>query len=101
MKKMTGTYEVSLAAEPDHVVAAVEAALKELELGTVTASATKLDGEVSAKTAQDKDVKIKVKRSGEGVSSMSVHVGAFGDETISNAIIAKTKEHLDERGGGL
>lgn len=95
MKKMTGTYEVSVAAEPDQVVAAVEAALAELELKTVTSSATKVDGEVLAKTAQDKDVKIKVRREGDGVTKMSVHVGAFGDKSISDAIIAKTKAQLE------
>ena len=81
---------------PDRVVKAAEAALEELEFKLVSASGTKLDGRIKARTAQGKDIVIMVEKEGEDVSKVTVKVGTLGDETISLAIIEKTKEHLKE-----
>jgi hypothetical protein len=92
--KVTGTHYARFAAEPDQVVEAAKGALDELELQTLSSSATKLDGQIIAQTAQGEKVTIKVDREGEGVSGASIKVGVVGDKTISEAIIEKTQERL-------
>lgn len=95
-KKATGTHYAHMSATPDRVVKAAEAALEELEFKLVSASGTKLDGRIKARTAQGKDIIIMVEKEGDNVSKVTVKVGTLGDETISLAIIEKTKEHLKE-----
>jgi hypothetical protein len=92
--KATGTHYARFAAEPDQVVEAAKGALDELELQTLSSSATKLDGQIVAQTAQGKKVTIKVNKEAEGVSKASIKVGTVGDKAISEAIIEKTQERL-------
>lgn len=94
MSKATGTYDVMLSAAPDQVVDAVKQALGDLKINVAGASATKLDGEVNARTAQGDDITIKVNSEGEGVSRMTVKVGTLGDKTISQSIIDNTQKHM-------
>ena len=93
-KKAVGTYEVFMQGRPDQVVSATQAALKELKIEELSADATKVDGEVRARSAQGKNITIKVATESEGVSKFTVRVGKAGDRTISNAIIDKTRENL-------
>jgi len=94
MKKATGTQYAHFSADPDRVVEAAKAALTELQLETLSATASKLDGRIEAKTAQGKAVTIQVEREAEGVSKAAIKVGTLGDDTIGNAIIEKTNQHL-------
>lgn len=94
MSKATGTYDVMLSAAPDKVVEAVKLALGDLKITVSGASATKLDGEVSARTAQGDDITIKVKSEGESVSRMTVKVGTLGDKVVSQSIIDNTQKHM-------
>ena len=96
IKKVTGTHYAHMSAMPDRVVKAAIAALEELEFKMVSGSGTKLEGRVKARTAQGKDIVIMVEKEGEDVSKVTVKVGTLGDETISQAILEKTKEHLTE-----
>jgi len=96
VKKVTGTHYAHMSATPDRVVEAAEAALQELEFKLVSATGTKLDGRVKARTAQGKDILITVEKEGEDVSKVSVKVGTLGDETISHAILEKTEEKLKD-----
>lgn len=94
-KKTVGvSHEVQLAAEPDAVVTAAKAALTDLKMEMVAGTGTKVDGVVTARTAQGKDVTIKIKSTGDKVSTMTVQVGAMGDSAVSDAIIAGTKKRL-------
>ncbi len=95
-RKATGTRFVHFSAAPDEVVRAAEGALEELELQKVSSSATKLDGEIEAKTAQGKKISITVTKEGEGVSKFAIKVGTLGDETMTNAIIEKTRARLNQ-----
>jgi hypothetical protein len=95
-KKVTGTHYTHFSADPDQVVAAAEQALAELELQTISSSASKLDGWIEARTAQGKKVAIKVKQEAEGVSEVSIKVGTLGDRTISEAIFEKTRVQLEK-----
>jgi len=94
MKKATGTQYAHFSADPDRVVEAAKAALADLQLEVVSATASKLDGRIEGKTAQGKPITIQVEREAEGVSKASVKVGTLGDDSIGDAIIQKTDEHL-------
>jgi len=95
-QKVTGTRFAHFSADPDQVVEAAKEALDELDLQMISSAATKLDGQIEAKTAQGKTVSITVEKEGEGVSKVGVKVGTFGDETISNAVIEKTRARLEK-----
>ncbi|MCO6437484.1 MAG: DUF3568 family protein [Phycisphaerae bacterium] len=95
VKKATGSYEAYMQADPERVVSAARASMEELGLIGVVAQSTKLDGELSARTAQDKTVTVSVQREGEDVSRMTVRVGTFGDKAMSQTIIRKTMDRLE------
>lgn len=95
MKKATGTQEVFLQASPERVVAAVEAAMKELSLTVLTVESSGVDGLITARTAQDKSVTVKVNRQNDDLSRVTIKVGVIGDKPIGSAIIAKTKKRLE------
>lgn len=96
VKKATGSHEAFMQADPDRVVAAAQVSMEELGLIGVVGQSTKLDGEISARTAQDKSVQVNVKREGDNVSRMTVRIGTFGDESMSRAIIEKTLKRLEQ-----
>lgn len=93
-QKATGTYDALLSGTPDKVVEAAKAALGELKIHVDSANATKLDGEILARTAQDKSITIKVTSEGQDVSRMTVKVGTVGDKKISKSILDETKKRL-------
>lgn len=94
MKEATGTYETYLPGTPQQVVEAARSALDEMNMKFVTHASTSMDGSLSAKTAQNKEIDIKVKKEGDNVSKMTVRVGVLGDQTISDAVIRETRERL-------
>ncbi len=99
-RQVTGTQFTHFSAEPDRVVDAAKSAMEELDLQMITSTSSKLDGQIEAKTAQGKSVSVTVNREAEGVSKVSIKVGVLGDETISHAILEKTRARLGESAGG-
>ena len=82
-----GTVVARFAASPDKVSEAAKATLEELKFQFIVARSSKLDGYLSAKTAQNDDVEIKVNFAGDNVSEVKIRIGTFGDEGISLRII--------------
>lgn len=80
---------------PQRVVSAAEAAMKELSLTVLTAKSSGVDGLITARTAQDKKIIVKVYRESETTSRVAIKVGFLGDKPIGRAIIAETKKRLD------
>lgn len=98
VRKVTGTQEVFYQASPDRVVAATEAAMKALDLTVIHAVHSKIDGKIVGRTAQDKQITIRVEREGDEMSRVAIKVGYIGDKAIGHAIIAETKKRLKYRG---
>ena len=94
VRKVTGTQEVFYQASPDRVVAATEAAMKALDLTVIHAVHSKIDGKIVGRTAQDKQITIRVERQGDEMSRVAIKVGYIGDKAIGHAIIAETKKRL-------
>ena len=94
MRKATGTQEAFFQASPDRVVAAMEKAMKALDLTVIRAVHSKIDGKVVGRTAQDKQITIRIEREGDEMSRVAIKVGYIGDKAIGHAIIAETKKRL-------
>jgi len=91
---VSGDLEGTLSANPPQAIAAVERAVEGLGLAKVSSASTDLDGQVVARTAQDKKVTIGVKKTSDGVSSVSIRIGTFGDEAMSVQIYERIKSEL-------
>ena len=88
------TYTGMVDAAPDSATTAAAKACGDLGLLDVVETSTKVDGKVTAKTADDKTVTISVGLAGDGVSKLSIQVGTTGDESMSAQLFERTKAHL-------
>ncbi|MCE9592150.1 MAG: DUF3568 domain-containing protein [Planctomycetes bacterium] len=94
VSNVAGTVNSVVGASPDKVAAAAKATLEDLKLASISASSTKVDGKVTAKTAQDRVVTIKIATAGENVSEVDIRVGDFGDEGLSMQILDGIKKRI-------
>ena len=76
------------------VTDAAERTLRKMDLSVSHVAATEIDGIVTARTAQDREVTIKVDKQGDGVSHVSLRVGMLGDEQISLAVLERLEREL-------
>jgi hypothetical protein len=49
---------------------------------------------VTANTAQGTSVTIDIKEAGDNVSKVTIHVGATGDDAVSQQLVDRIKAHL-------
>ena len=90
VKNTLGTYSAMVDASPDKVTKAATASVKDMKLMDIVSDGTKIDGKVTAKTAQNDVVTI----NGENVSKVTIRVGATGDEAVSKQILDRIKKNL-------
>ena len=88
------TYTTNIDSSPDKVTAAAQKACADLQLSGISGNATKVDGQVSAYTAQGTQVTIKITQSGDNVSKVAITVGATGDQSLSAQLVDRIKKHL-------
>jgi hypothetical protein len=89
-----GSLDCSVSATPEKVVQASEKALKEKDLHMVSSDSTGVDGKVVAKTALDTTIAITVTRQDEKTSKLTIRVGTFGDQALSNDLLEKIRANL-------
>jgi len=89
-----GDYTTNVGAAPDKVTDAANKACEDLKFQNINATGTKVDGKVTAKTAQGDDVVITITQSGNDVSKVIVRVGAAGDQAVSKQIVDRINSHL-------
>lgn len=89
-----GDLESTLAASPAQIAAAADKAFTELKIAKTSSVSSELDAEIVGRTATDKKVTITSKTTGDKLSSISIRVGTFGDEDLSQAIFEKIKKNL-------
>jgi Protein of unknown function (DUF3568) len=89
-----GDYTTNVSAAPDKVTDAANKACEDLKFQNINAAGTKVDGKVTAKTAQGDDVVITITQSGSDVSKVNVRVGAGGDQAVSKQIVDRINAHL-------
>lgn len=78
----------------DKVYEASLKALDELELNVISKSKDALSATINARDAQDKKIKIMLKKTAEQTTKISVRIGTFGDETKSRLIYQKINYNL-------
>ncbi|GBD38815.1 MAG: hypothetical protein KatS3mg078_1474 [Deltaproteobacteria bacterium] len=66
------------------------------DMGFVIGNSEKddLSGSLTAYTADNKKVQIKLKRRAESITEIRIRVGTFGDESLSRLILEKIRERL-------
>jgi hypothetical protein len=89
-----GDYSTNVSAAPDKVTTAAQKACADLKLNNINGNGTKVDGQVTAQTADGKDVTISIAQAGEDVSKVTIHVGTTGDEAISKQLVDRFNSHL-------
>jgi phage-related protein len=89
-----GTYSTHVDATPDKATTAAGKACEDLKLNNINSNGTKVDGKVTATTAQGQDVTINIEQAGENVSKVSIRVGATGDEAVSKQLVDRLRSHL-------
>ena len=89
-----GDLEVVESYSLNKVYQATETALDELELNVISKSKDALTATINARDAQDKKVKITLKKTAAQTTSISIRIGTFGDETKSRMIYQKINYNL-------
>lgn len=74
--------------------AATVAAVDELEFLVINKIKDAVSAELEAKTADNKTVKIELKRVSDNLTDISIRIGTFGDETLSRYILSKIEARL-------
>jgi Protein of unknown function (DUF3568) len=88
------TYTTNVDSSPDKVTTAATKAADDLKLLNIQSSGTTVDGKVTAKTADDRDVTITISQAGDDVSKVAIQVGATGDQAVSAQLMDRIKSHL-------
>ena len=91
---MKGDLEADLDAAPDAVIEATKRAAEELKFTTEYAHGSRLDGRAKLRTAAGKEIFIKVESRGQNFSHVSIRVGTFGDDSLSNHVLATIRDNL-------
>lgn len=89
-----GTYTTNVDAAPEKTTKATQKSLEQMKFLDIVANSTKIDGRVTAKTAQNDDVVVNIEQAGDNVSKVSVRIGGTGDASGSMKIIDKIKSNL-------
>jgi propanediol dehydratase small subunit len=89
-----GDYTTNVSATPDKVTTAAQKACEDLKLNNIVGNGTKVDGQVTAQTADGKDVTISIAQAGDQVSKVTIRVGATGDEAVSKQLVDRINSHL-------
>ncbi len=73
---------------------ATVAAIDELQFLVVNKIKDNVSAEIQAKTADNKTVKIQLKRVTDNLTDISIRIGTFGDESLSRYILSKIEAKL-------
>jgi len=93
-----GELQTNLEAPLQRSVAATNSAVDTLGFMKISEEVDKLAGEIIARTAQDKKIKIKLNKVTENTTKISIRVGMFGDKTLSYSLLEEIKKKTILRG---
>jgi hypothetical protein len=91
---VSGDVEADLDATPDQVIEATKKAAGDLKLQTEYAHASAVDGRAELRSAADKKISIRVESRSPKTSHISIRVGTFGDDSLSNQVLTTIRDHL-------
>jgi hypothetical protein len=91
---VSGDLEADLDATPDQVIDATRRAAEALKLRTEYAHGSAVDGRAKLRTAANKEISVKVESRSRQTSHISIRVGTFGDDSLSNQVLAEIRNQL-------
>jgi sensor histidine kinase regulating citrate/malate metabolism len=86
--------KIMLKNTPTEIAAATEEAFLDLKITKLSATASDLESEVTGRNADGKKITVTSKSKDDGFSSISIRVGMFGDEGMSDIILMEIKKNL-------
>lgn len=89
-RELKSTEEVSL----DRAYQATQQAMKDLEFTITSKQKDAFYGEVIARLASGKKVKVKLKKKSGSLTEIKIRVGTLGDESMSRQIHKTIKKHI-------
>lgn len=89
-----GELNSPLEASLDQAIAATRKAIDELKFHQISDKADALSAEFQLRDAQDDSIRVLLKRQTDNLTNVSIRVGTFGDEAISQTVLEKIKNHL-------
>lgn len=89
-----GELESALSSPFDQVVAASGRAVGDLKFARISENRDALTSVLIARTADDKQITVKVTKVSDSLSKVQIRVGIFGDEFVSLSILDRIKTHL-------
>jgi hypothetical protein len=95
MAYLRGELQGSVAADIGRTQRAAEQVVSAKGLVQVSAESDDLSGEIVARTADDKQVRIALKRSSDRVTEVRIRVGTFGDETLSRDLFESIRARAE------
>ena len=91
---VSGDLEADLDATPEKVIEATKQAAEALKFAVDYANGSAVDGRAKLRSAAGKEITIKVESRSKETSHISIRVGTFGDESLSNRVLAEIREQL-------
>ncbi len=95
MAYLRGELQGSVAADIGRTQRAAEQVVSAKGLVQVSAESDDLSGEIIARTADDKRVRIALKRSSDRVTEVRIRVGTFGDEMLSRDLFESIRARAE------
>ncbi|HVU34195.1 MAG TPA: DUF3568 family protein [Opitutaceae bacterium] len=89
-----GELDATVGYNLDAVDRAANQAGQQLQFAKINESADAFTRVITLRTAEDKKVEIKLRRSGDALTRVEIRVGLFGDEAISRALLEKIQANL-------
>ena len=89
-----GELRATVEATPPQAIAAAETALNNMEISVLSSESDALEGEIKARTAQDRRVRIRVREETDATSEVRIRIGTMGDRKMSQRIYDRIRDHL-------
>jgi hypothetical protein len=89
-----GKLVVTLDHSYDHVLRASDQAITQLQFMKVSDARDALSAELVSRTAEDKKVRISLKKEGDHLTEVQIRVDTFGDKALSLAVLDRIKANL-------
>jgi Protein of unknown function (DUF3568) len=94
-----GDVEATVDAGVQQTYDATKAAMEELKLPLLSSSVQAMQAKVEARVGSDNKATVDIKGQSEKLSKINIRVGTFGDDGLSQTILAKIRAHLGAAGG--
>jgi hypothetical protein len=89
-----GTYETLVEASPQATTQATTEAMQDLDLIIISSQASNVNGEVIARTPDDKRVSVTITPRPDNITAVSVRAGSMGNSNLSERLINRIKAKL-------